>query len=104
MARKRKIPDGVRHPATVTQQEATPDETAVLEVMQTTPVYTRERDMALLELSDEQLKLYMELLVIPGKPEIYRESRRGYWAYIDSHQDIYEANGTPRRRRHMQTK
>ncbi len=104
MARRRKIPDGVRHPALqqeINPAEVDPDEAAVIEVMQTTRACTRERDEALLELSYEQLELYMEAMFIPGDAETYRESIRHYWQYISSSPDIYEADGTPRWRRHL---
>ncbi len=87
--------------AEINPAEVDPDEAAVLQVMQTTRACSRERDMALLELSYEQLKLYMEAMYIPGEVEIYRESIRHYRQYISSSPDIYEADGMPRWRRHL---
>jgi hypothetical protein len=78
------------------------DEAAVIDVMQTTHVCTRERDMAVLALSYEQIALYLEALYIPMEPEQYMHQVRSYWRYIDDNPSIYAPDGTPRWRRHMQ--
>ncbi len=79
------------------------DEAAVIEVMQTTHVCTRERDMAVLALSYEQIELYLEVHHIPLEPEGYMQQVWSYWRYIDDNPAIYAPDGTPRWRRHMQS-
>lgn len=71
------------------------DEAALLEIMQLTPD-SRECDTRLLELSYEQIRLYMELHSIPGDVETYIQSIRGYWQYIDSNPKLSELDETPR--------
>jgi hypothetical protein len=78
-----------------------PDEEAVIEVMQTTNACTRERDEALLELSYDQLEVYMEVMSIPGDVEVYRRSIRNLWAYKRANPDIYAPDGKPLWRQHM---
>ncbi len=78
------------------------DEAAVMAVLQTTPACSRERDMAVLTLSHEQIKLYLETMCVPMEPEDYMQQVRGYWKFIESRPDIYEPDGTPRWRKHIQ--
>ncbi len=54
----------------------------------------RERDLKSLELTDDQLALYMELLVIPGTLDQYRDSTSAYWQYIAKHPEVYNADGS----------
>ncbi len=99
MGRRRKIPRPQRHPGL--QAQSRHDEAQVVAVLSIPR--GRERDLRVIELEDGALALYMELFYIPGEPETYRASTRGYWKYIDSQPEIYEPDGTPKWRRYLTT-
>ncbi len=70
------------------------DVAAVIDVIRNTPACSRERDMRLLELSYEQLKLYLDACSIVMEPEMYRQQVRDYWQYVDANPHIYNHDGT----------